>query len=121
MTTPANTSDKRSILWEMLEKADAEAKRRIAAIEANMIWSKIDVSENPSSFSEEIVEESEMDEVISEDEYDTDNDDDDDEDQMMISSDEESSNEEESEDDVYNRQFLELNWNGNSDSDPDSE
>ena len=119
MTTPANTSDKKSVLWEMLEKADAEAKRKIAAIEANMIWSKSDISENPSSFSEEIIEESEMDEDISEDEYDTDNDDDDDEDQMMISSDEESSDEEESEADRYNRQFLELNRN--SDSDPDSE
>ena len=119
MTTPANTSDKRSILWEMLKKADTEAKQKIAAIEANMIWSKTDISENPSSFSEEIVEESEMDEDLSEDEYDTDNDDDDDDDQMMISSDEESSNEEESEDDVYNRQFLELNRN--SDSDADSE
>ena len=121
MTTPANTSDKRSILWEMLEKADAEAKRRIAAIEANMIWSKIDISENPSNFSEEMIEESEVDEDQSEVEYDTDDDDDDDDDQMMVSGDEDSSNEEESEDDVYNRQFLELNWNGNSDSEPDSE
>ena len=124
MTTPANTSDKRSILWEMLEKADAEAKRRIAAIEANMIWSKIDISENPSNFSEEIVEESEVDEDQSEDEYDTDevlssdNEefDDDDDYQMMVSGDEESANEEESEDDRYNRQFLELNWYGDSDS-----
>ena len=121
MTTPAKTSDTRSINWEMMEKADAEAKRRIAAIEANMIWSKIDISENPSSFSEEIVEESEVDEDQSEDEYDTDDNDDDDDDQMMVSGDEESENEEESEENRYNRQFLELNWNGDSDSEPDSE
>ena len=116
MTTPANTSDKRSILWEMLKTADTEAKQRIAAIEANRIWSKTDISENPSSFSEEIVEESEVDEDQSEDEYDTDDDDDDDDDQMMVSGDEESANEEESEDDRYNRQFLELNWYSDSDS-----
>lgn len=120
MTTPANTSNKKSILWEMLEKADAEAKIQIAAIEANMVWSKIEISENPSSFSEEVVEESEMDEDLSEDGYDTDNDDDNDNEEMMFSSDEDASDEEESEDDI-NDIFLELNWNGNSDSDPDSE
>ena len=119
MTTPAKTSDKKSINWERMEKADAEAKRRIAAIEANMIWSKIDISENPSNFSEEVIEESEVDEGQSEVEYDTDDDDDDDDDQMMVSGDEDSSDEEESENDLYNRQFL--NWNGNSDSEPDSE
>ena len=123
MTTPASkNSDARCINWEMMARAEAEARRRIAAIEANMIWSRIDISENPSEFSEEIVEESEVDEDQSEDEYDTDEEfGDDDDDQMMVSGDEDSSNEEESEDDMYNRQFLELNWNGNSDSEPDSE
>ena len=52
-------------------------------------------------------------------EYDNDDDDNDDDDQMMVSGDEDSSDEEESENDLYNRQFL--NWNGNSDSEPDSE
>ena len=127
MTTPANkNSDARSINWEMMARAEAEARRRIAAIEANMIWSRIDISENPSEFSEEIVEESEVDEDQSEDEYDTDEvlssdneefDDDDDNDQMMVSGDEESANEEESEDDRYKRQFLELNGYSDSDSD----
>ena len=134
MTTPAKTSDKRSINWEMMDKADAEAKRRIAAIEANMIWSKIDISGNPSNISEEIVEESEVDEVQSEDEYDSDDgdesdneemiisdneefDDYDDNDEMMISSDEESEDEEGSEEDRNNRLYLELNRY--SDSDPE--
>ena len=72
MTTPAKTSDTRSINWEMMEKADAEARRRIAAIEANMIWSKIDITTNPSNFSEEIVEESNVDEDQCGDDYDTD-------------------------------------------------
>ena len=132
MTTPAKTSDKRSINWEMMEKANAEAKRRIAAIEANMIWSKIDISGNPSNVSEEIVEESEVNEDQNEDEYDTDDgdesdnnemissdneefDDDDDNDEVMISSDEESGNEEESEEDRINRLYLELNRYSNSD------
>ena len=102
MTTPAKTSDTRSINWEMMEKADAEARRKIAAIEANMIWSKIDISENPSNFSEEIVEESNVDEDHSGDDYDTDeglSSTDDDDYQMMVSDDENSANEEESEDD----------------------
>ena len=119
MTTPAKTSDTRSINWEMMKKGDAEARSRIAAIEANMIWSKIDTSENPSNFSEEIVEESGVDEDQSGDEYDTDevlSSDDDDDDQMMVSDDEDSANEEESEDDRYNRQFLELNWYSDNDS-----
>ena len=34
----------------------------------------------------------------------------------MVSDDENSANEEESEDDRYNRQFLELNWYSDSDS-----
>ena len=119
MTTPAKTPDTKSIKWEMMEKGDAEARSRIAAIEANMIWSKIDTSENPSNFSEEIVEESEVNEDQSRNENDTDkvlSSDDDDDDQMMVSGDEDSANEEESEDDRYNRQFLELNWYSDSDS-----
>ena len=134
MTTPPKTSDNRSINWEMMKKADAEAKIMNAAIEANMIWSKIDISGNPSTVSEEIVEESEVDEVQSEDEYDSDDgdesdneemiisdneefNDDDDNDEMMISSDEESEDEEGSEEDRYNRLYLELN--NYSDSDPE--
>ena len=34
----------------------------------------------------------------------------------MVSDDEDSANEEESEDDRYNRQFLELNWYSDNDS-----
>ena len=89
MTTPTKTSDNRSINWKMMKKADAEAKILNAAIEANMIWSKIDISENPSKFSEEIIEESEVDEDRSEVEYDTDKDDDDNDVQMMSSNDKE--------------------------------
>ena len=135
MTTPTKTSDNRSINWEMMEKADAEAKNLNAAIEANMIWSKIDISGNPSNISEEIVEESEVDEVQSEDEYDSDDGDesdneemiisddeefneDDDNDDIIISSDEESEEEEEFEEDI-NRIYLE--YHKYSDSEPDSE
>ena len=143
MTTPANmNSDARSMFWEMMARAEAEARRRIAAIEANMIWSRIDISENPSEFSEGIVEEREILDDHSEDEYDTDEvlssdnkvfddnsdddemigsdneefDDDDDNDQVMVSGDEEFGIEEESEEDRYRRQFLELNGFSDSDS-----
>ena len=135
MTTPTKTSDNRSINWKMMKKADAEAKILNAAIEANMIWSKIDISGNPSNISEEIVEESEVDEVQSEDEYDSDDgdesdneemiisddeefNDDDDNDNIIISSDEESEEEEEFEEDI-NRIYLE--YHKYSDSEPDSE
>ena len=128
MITPAKTSDK------MVKNAEAEAKRLNAAIEANMQWSEIDISGNPSTVSDEIVEESKEDEVQSEDGYDNDDgdesdneemiisdneefDDDDDNDEMMISSDEESEDEEGSEEDRYNRLYLELNRY--SDSDPE--
>ena len=133
MITPAKTSDKK-INWKMMKNAEAEAKRLNAAIEANMQWSGIDISGNPSTVSEEIVEESEVDEVQSEDEYDSDDgdesdneemiisdneefNDDDDNDEMMISSDEESEDEEGSEEDRNNRLYLELN--NYSDSDPE--
>ena len=133
MITPAKTSDKK-INWKMMKNAEAEAKRLNAAIEANMQWSEIDISGNPSTVSDEIVEESKEDEVQSEDGYDSDDgnesdneemiisdneefDDDDDNDEMMISSDEESEDEEGSEEDRNNRLYLELN--NYSDSDPE--
>ena len=73
MTTPASkNSDARCINWEMMARAEAEARRRIAAIEANMIWSRIGISEDPSQISEETLEENEVVDDPSEDEYDTD-------------------------------------------------
>ena len=138
MTTPAKTSDKKSINWEMMKNAEAEAKRLNAAIEANMQWSRIDISGNPSTVSDEIVEESEEDEVQGEDGYDSDDGDesdneemiisddeedngDDNNDDMNISSDEESEEEEETKEKRNNRFHLELNryLNNFSDSDPE--
>ena len=133
MTTPAKTSAKKSINWKMIKNAEAETKRLKAAIEANMQWSMIDISENPSTVSDEIVEESEEDEVQGEDGYDSDDgdesdneemiisddeedNDDDDNDDMIISSDEESDEEEESEEDI-NRIYL--RYHQYSDSDPE--
>ena len=127
MTTPANkNSDAGSINWEMMARAEAEGRRRIAAIEANMIWSRIDVLGDPSEFSEEIVEESEIVDDPSED--DNENDevmssddeefvDDNENDEVISSDDEESGDEEESEEDRFRRQYLELNRY--SDSDPE--
>ena len=134
MITPAKTSDKK-INWKMMKNAEAEAKRLNAAIEANMQWSGIDISGNPSTVSDEIVEESKEDEVQSEDGYDSDDGDesdneemiisddeefneDDDNDDIIISSDEESEEEEEFEEDI-NRIYFE--YHKYSDSEPDSE
>ena len=133
MTTPEKTSAKKSINWQMIKNAEAEAKKLKTAIEANMQWSIINISENPSTVSDEIVEESEEDEIQGEDGYDSDDGDEsdneemiisddeednnyDDNDDMIISSDEESDEEEEPEEDV-NRIFL--RYHPHSDSDPE--